>query len=179
MRDFKKLDHFKGFAYYHGNPKYDNRWKSHIDFIKHNKNDIDRIMVSNSETEELMLESQFDRHKLFKIPISVDYSLFNARKDLEKNTLRDNFNIPKHSFVIGSFQKDGEGWGRGLKPKLIKGPDIFVNTIKLLKNRIKNLFVLLSGPSRGYVKKQLIENNIPFKHINLKIIPKHLYSTIS
>tara|TARA_Y100000590_G_scaffold465642_1_gene638506 strand:- start:10 stop:1095 length:1086 start_codon:yes stop_codon:yes gene_type:complete len=168
MRDFNKFDHKKGFAYYHGHPKYDNKWKSHIEFIKKNKNQIDRIMVSNSEIEELILENNFQRHKLFKIPISVDYSLFNSRFELEQNELRSRFNIPKNSFIIGSFQKDGEGWGRGLKPKLIKGPDIFVKTMIKLKDKIDNLYILLSGPSRGYVKKELSKNNIPFKHINLK-----------
>ena len=29
-----------------------------------------------------------------------------------------------------------------------------------------NLYVVLSGPSRGYVQKKLIENNIQFKHFN-------------
>ncbi len=168
MRDFNKFDYKKGFAYYHGHPKYNNKWKTHIDFIKKNKNKIDRIMVSNSEIEELMLEINFEKHKLFKIPISVDYSLFNRRYELEKNDLRNRFNIPKNSFIIGSFQKDGEGWGRGLEPKLIKGPDIFVKTMIHLKDKIDNIFVLLSGPSRGYVKKELNKNNIPFKHINFK-----------
>jgi len=168
MRDFNKFDHLKGFAYYHGHPKYDNKWISHINFIKRNKNNIDRIMVSNSETEDLILENQFDKNKLFKIPISVDYSLFNVRQEFEKKRLRSRFNIPKDAFVIGSFQKDGEGWRRGLNPKLIKGPDIFVKTLKQLKNKIKDLYILLSGPSRGYVKNELIKNNIPFKHINFK-----------
>ena len=168
MKIFHKLDHFKGFAYYHGNPKYDNKWNSHIKFIKKNHDKIDRIMVSNTETENLILENNFDKNKLFKIPISVDYALFNARQDLNKLELRKQFKIPAECFVIGSFQKDGEGWGRGLKPKLIKGPDIFIETIKKLKNKIDKLYILLSGPSRGYIQNELVKINIPFRYINFK-----------
>ena len=64
------------------------------------------------------------------------------------------------------FQKDGEGWGRGLKPKLIKGPDIFIETIKKLKNKIDKLYILLSGPSRGYIQNELVKINI--RYINFK-----------
>ena len=53
--------------------------------------------------------------------------------------------------VIGSFQKDGKGWGEGNEPKLIKGPD-----------------VLLTGPARGYVKTGLESLKIPCKHLYLQ-----------
>ena len=49
--------------------------------------------------------------------------------------IKHNLGIPEDYLVIGSFQKDGEGWGEGLKPKLIKGPDIFIETIKLIKQK--------------------------------------------
>ena len=45
----------------------------------------------------------------------------------------------------------GVGWGDGLEPKLIKGPDVLLQTVALLRQRIPELFVLLSGPARGYV----------------------------
>ena len=63
--------------------------------------------------------------------------------------------ISKHFIVIGSFQKDGSGWKDGLNPKLIKGPDLFVSTLKLLFSRGYPVFALLTGPARGYVKKEL------------------------
>jgi glycosyltransferase involved in cell wall biosynthesis len=66
--------------------------------------------------------------------------------------------------VIGSFQKDGVGWGNGDEPKLIKGPDIFLKVIEKLRHDIPNLFVLLSGPSRGYVKKGLDAMGVPYRH---------------
>ena len=35
-----------------------------------------------------------------------------------------------------------------------------------MKEKIPELFVLLSGPSRGYVKKELEKINVKYKHIN-------------
>ena len=72
--------------------------------------------------------------------------------------------ISKHFIVIGSFQKDGSGWKDGLDPKYIKGPDLFVSTLKLLLSRGYPVFALLTGPARGYVKKELEKCGIPYFH---------------
>jgi glycosyltransferase involved in cell wall biosynthesis len=72
--------------------------------------------------------------------------------------------IPDEAFVVGSFQKDGVGWEEGLEPKWIKGPDVLVETLGLLRERIPGLHVLLSGPARGYVKSKLARRQIPYTH---------------
>ena len=36
-----------------------------------------------------------------------------------------NLNISEHEIVIGSFQKDGDGWNDGKTPKFIKGRYLF------------------------------------------------------
>jgi len=64
---------------------------------------------------------------------------------------------------IGSFQKDGVGWGEGLEPKLIKGPDIFLETVRRLSMSYP-IFVLLTGPARGYIKRGLEASGIPYRH---------------
>ena len=38
---------------------------------------------------------------------------------------RDRFNV----MLVGSFQKDGVGWGVGSEPKLIKGPDVLLDVV--------------------------------------------------
>ena len=53
------------------------------------------------------------------------------------------------------------------EPKLIKGPDVFCDLVKRIKKKV-SIHVLLTGPARGYVKKKLIEYNIPFSHVFLK-----------
>ena len=55
-----------------------------------------------------------------------------------------------------------------MDPKLIKGPDVFINCMNLLKSKIPHLQVLLTGPSRGDVKKKLNELKIPYQHHYIK-----------
>jgi glycosyltransferase involved in cell wall biosynthesis len=43
--------------------------------------------------------------------------------------------------------------------------------MKLLKRDVPDLFVLLSGPARGFVKKGLDELQIPYRHIYLQSYP--------
>ena len=47
--------------------------------------------------------------------------------------------------MVGSFQKDGVGWAEGLEPKLIKGPDVLVAALELLKAEVPELFVVLTA----------------------------------
>ena len=54
--------------------------------------------------------------------------------------------------------------GFGNNPKLIKGPDIFLKVIKILKDKIPNLYIFLTGPSRGYTKIGLRKMGVPFYH---------------
>jgi glycosyltransferase involved in cell wall biosynthesis len=70
-------------------------------------------------------------------------------------------------FIVGSFQKDGVGWGEGLEPKLIKGPDVFVATLERVRQAIPELVVLLTGPARGYVRRELDQRGIPYEHLLL------------
>lgn len=102
------------------------------------------------------------------IPIPVDTSCFHPQSVSQRNTVRNNIGASSNSFVIGSFQKDGIGWQKGMSPKLVKGPDIFLSTLSHLKSRtIRPLFVLLTGPSRGYIKEGLRSLGIPFYHTYL------------
>ena len=73
--------------------------------------------------------------------------------------MRSKYNLNEDSFIIGSFQRDTEG--KDLKsPKLIKGPDRFVEIVKFFALKNDNLIVLLTGYRRQYVIKRLEEENI-------------------
>lgn len=125
---------------------------------------IELIHTSCTLTKKSLTELGVNKEKIVVIPLGVDLNLFRPPSAEEKRKLRKELNIPENRVVIGSFQKDGVGWGRGLVPKLIKGPDIFVEVVdKLSKNY--PIFVLLVGPARGYVEEQLLKRNIPFKSI--------------
>lgn len=124
------------------------------------------IHTSCESTRQTLLHAGVDLNKLVVIPLGIDRKLFTLTNDEKKRTIREQLGIPMNRLVIGSFQKDGMGWGEGMEPKLIKGPDIFVEVVSQLKHL--NPFVLLTGPARGYVKRELEDHNIPFKHVYLK-----------
>ena len=69
--------------------------------------------------------------------------------------------LPAAAFVVGSFQKDGVGWGEGLEPKLVKGPDVLVAALERMRADVPELHVLLTGPARGYVRRELDRLGVP------------------
>jgi glycosyltransferase involved in cell wall biosynthesis len=118
---------------------------------------------------DIVLDSGIDERKVFQIPISIEIEnfLFSTSKE-SRTKAKEALNIDSDSFLIGSFQKDGIGWGSGNQPKMIKGPDIFLKVVGALKDKYPELSVLLTGPARGYVKLGLEAMNIKYYHYNLK-----------
>lgn len=161
------------FPFYHGYPSSGNELvlTCHKNLKKYHPR-ISRIQVSHSYMRDIILESGIDKEKVFLIPIAIADGIFEPQTTELKKQYRQKYEIPNEAVVIGSFQKDGEGWGEGLEPKLVKGPDTFLKTVKILKESVPELFVLLSGPARGYVKKGLEELKIPYKHVYLKNYPE-------
>ncbi len=161
------------FPYYHGYPSsgetaavecYQNLKKYHQRIAK--------IQVSHSYMKEIILDSGIDPNKVLLIPIAINSDFFQLQSADSKKHARHRYGIPQEAMVVGSFQKDGNGWGQGNEPKLIKGPDIFLKAVGILKKSVPELFVLLSGPARGYVKKGLERLKIPYKHIYLRYYPE-------
>jgi glycosyltransferase involved in cell wall biosynthesis len=110
-----------------------------------------------------LIEFGIPKEKITVIPLGVSLNVFSVPTSQQKESVRSKLGISKGKVVIGSFQKDGDGWGRGLKPKLIKGPDIFCDVIEQLQKQY-DLFVLLTGPARGYVKGRLEKAGVPYLH---------------
>lgn len=166
------LPHRIGFSYFHGLPQtgdedFDGVYRA---LQKHHEK-ISRIQVSHTEMHNAILQTGIDPAKVFLIPIGINTGFFPFRSVEMKKNARAELGIPQSAFVVGSFQKDGVGWGDGMEPKLIKGPDVFVDVMKRLKHDVPELFVLLSGPARGFVKKGLEEAGIPYWHGYLKSYP--------
>ena len=134
------------------------------------------IHTSCQKTKKQLIELGVKKNKIVVIPLGVDLDLFKPASAKEKQEIKRELSIPKDKIVIGSFQKDGVGWGRGLEPKMIKGPDIFVRVMGELSKRYP-VFVLLVGPSRGYMENELKKRGVPFKSIgylkNFKDIGKY------
>ena len=135
----------------------DTRIKLFIKAIKY----IDIWHTSCNLTKDKLINLGVSKDRIVVIPLGVELHHFKPIKN--KNKIRQELRIPNNKIVIGSFQKDGNGWGKGLKPKLIKGPDIFCDVVEKLSKKY-DIFVLLTGPARGYVKKRLEVARIPYKH---------------
>ncbi len=160
---YRALGNKLAFDYYHGDPSITPEFSSIFERLKKHKDHFHRIRVSHSGIENLLMNEGFS-DKVFRIPIGINTNFFSLQTNQKKFLTREKLGIPQSSFVIGSFQKDGNGWGEGLSPKLIKGPDVLLDVLRILKNYIPEIFVLLTGPSRGYVINGLERLKIPYKH---------------
>jgi len=125
------------------------------------------VVTSCTLTAEKLLRWGVPQGKLKVVPLGVDINLFRLPSIEEKTFARRKFGVPDEAICIASFQKDGVGWGEGLEPKLEKGPDVFLKVITIL-SREYPLFVLLTGPARGYVKRGLEKLNVPYHHSFVK-----------
>lgn len=162
-----------GFSYFHGLPRTgDEDFDKVYRGLQNHHQKISRIQVSHTEMRDAVLQTGIDPVKVFLIPIGINTDFFPFRSTDMKKRMRAELGIPQSAFVVGSFQKDGVGWGNGMEPKLIKGPDVFLETIRRLKHNVPELFVLLTGPARGYVKHGLEEMGVPYKHTYYKHYPE-------
>jgi len=167
-----ELPHRMGLAYFHGRPgsgvpEFDVLYKR----LRQHHHRIDRVQVSHSEMRDIVLESGIDASKVFQIPIGVNPSFFVPRTPELRRAARERHGIPQSAVTIGSFQKDGEGWGDGMEPKRIKGPDIFLDVVAGLRAQVPELYVVLTGPARGYVQAGLERLGIPYRHLYLNHYP--------
>lgn len=151
-------------SYFHGKYEDGPDVARHIDNFISSIPKLRYVITPASHIEKRLLSWGIPQNKLVKIPIGVDAKVFYRPSFIERSLARKKLNIPDDAIVIGSFQKDGVGWGEGDQPKLIKGPDIFVDAVDLI-SRHKKIIVLLTGPARGYIKNRLNELNIPFIHL--------------
>ncbi len=137
----------------------ENRYKLIKEAVKY----VDIWHTSCHLTKNKMIKLGIPADKIIVVPLGVDLNYFAKASIKNKKLRREQLQIPNDKLVIGSFQKDGNGWGEGLEPKLIKGPDIFCDVVERL-SKTYDVFVLLTGPARGYVKHRLDKANIPYCH---------------
>lgn len=108
--------------------------------------------------------SKLTNKKIISIPFWVDDKIFKNLED--KTNLRRNLGFSDKDFLIGSFQRDTEG--KDLKsPKLIKGPDIFLEIIKKYYSQRDNSIVVLTGKRRDYLINNFQEQNINYKYFEM------------
>ena len=59
-----------------------------------------------------MLDSGVASERVFRIPIGIDLEHFTVPDEGARLAARERLGLPHSAFVVGSFQKDGVGWGR-------------------------------------------------------------------
>jgi len=128
---------------------------------------VEKVVTSSSIGKERLLGWGVSQSKIALIPLGVDLRCFRLATVAQRRSWRERLEVPEGAICIGSFQKDGNGWGEGLEPKLVKGPDIFLEAVRRLAECYP-LFVLLTGPARGYVKRGLETLGLPYRHDYLR-----------
>ena len=163
--DLIKCSNRIALAYFHGKPiPEEPGFQRCLDSLTKNHHHISRVQVSNSAFRDFVLATGIDPTKVFLIPIGINPTIFKEQTKDSKRAVRERLGIPDNAKVIGSFQKDGVGWGDGMKPKLIKGPDTFLKVIQELRKQVPELHVMLTGPARGYIKAGLEEMKVSYTH---------------
>ena len=150
-------------TFFHGKYGDSESINQRYNLLKDNINQIDAVIYSNSIMHKRLLDFGIPEPKLFYVPVGVDTEVFKPTSEDQIKLIRNHFRIPHNALVIGSFQKDGQGWDDGFISKPEKGPDILVKTLAKV-NKHTPVFCVLSGPARGYVKSGLQKHDIPFCH---------------
>ena len=144
----------------------------HIDFDKFTEKDKEEFyirdefvdiyhVISNKTISQLR---KLTDKKIISIPFWVDQNIFYEIQN--KKDLRKKFNFNTDDYLIGSFQRDTEGSDL-VTPKLIKGPDIFLEIVTDLFTKNKNMKVVLAGKRRNYLIENLKKREIPFKYFEM------------
>lgn len=128
---------------------------------------VDFVHTAAQITEDKLVQHGMNSEKIIRIGLDVNLKLFHPIDSNKKVALLNKLGLPTDKILVGSFQKDGNGWGEGLEPKLIKGPDIFCDVIQNIAKDYP-IHVVLTGPARGYVKNRLSLAGIPYTHVYLK-----------
>ena len=124
----------------------------------------DIFQTNNIKNEKFMKEIGFTK-PIITVPL---WNNENIWKSIDVK--RVDLGLPEDAYLVGSFQRDTEGAGIPMgiyKPKLEKGPDIFIKTIELLRYKHENLQVVLTGRCRQYVMNELKRIGIVYHYFEM------------
>jgi len=158
-----------GFKYYSKNNRVVLTWyhvvpdDPRVKFVSELNKCVDTIHTSCNLTASRLVELGLEKKKIKLIPLGIDLEMFKQFDTSQRQLFKKSIGLPENKIIIGSFQKDGNGWGNGDTPKLIKGPDVFCDVVERL-SKTYPIHVLLTGPARGYVRNRLTAVGIPFTH---------------
>lgn len=107
--------------------------------------------------------------RTYYVPYAVDTRTFYpVRYKIALDKWHETWNIPKGKYLIGNFHRDTEG--ADLKsPKMQKGPDRFVEIMRALQSRGLSIHVVLAGPRRHWIRKELKRLGVPYTFVGKAI----------
>ena len=156
-----------GLSYFHGRPgtpgfpEFDRAFEA----LRANAARVERVHVTHAEMHKHAEAAGVPGERIHRIPIGIELDRFPLVTPELRAEGRAALGLPAEAFVVGSFQKDGVGWGEGLEPKAIKGPDVLVAALERIRAAAPELVVLLTGPARGFVRRALEHAGIAHRHV--------------
>ena len=161
-----RSSHRLGLSYFHGRPgtpgypEFDRAYEA----LQRDPERFERVHVTHAELEDVVRSAGVDPSRIHRIPIGIELERFPPTDASRRLAARMTLGLPETAFVVGSFQKDGVGFGDGDEPKTIKGPDVLVAALDAAGRELDDLVVLLTGPARGYVRRELERRGVPYVH---------------
>lgn len=123
---------------------------------------VDAFHVISIETKEILM--RLTTKPIYFLPLWVNQNIW-FEKD-NKSEIRKKYGFNSKQYLIGSFQRDTEG-GDLVSPKLVKGPDIFLEIVNKLYEKNKNISIVLTGTRRQYIISELNKLKIPYKYFEM------------
>ena len=123
---------------------------------------VDAFHVISIETKEILM--RLTTKPIYFLPLWVNQNIW-FEKD-NKSEIRKKYGFNSKQYLIGSFQRDTEGSDL-VSPKLVKGPDIFLEIVNKLYEKNKNISIVLTGTRRQYIISELNKLKIPYKYFEM------------
>tara|TARA_B100001996_G_scaffold125819_1_gene95343 strand:- start:19 stop:963 length:945 start_codon:yes stop_codon:yes gene_type:complete len=123
---------------------------------------VDEYHVISKKTYQQV--SKLTQKKITVLPFWVNRNIWYKIKNNKE--LKIKYNLKEESFLVGSFQRDSEGANPN-QPKLSKGPDRFLEVVKDLNNKHKNLHIVLTGKRRDYLVNELKKYQINYSYFEM------------
>lgn len=96
------------------------------------------------------------------VPYAIDEKLFFPIAD--RAALREKYGIPREAYIVGNFHRDSEGADLA-SPKLQKAPETMVAILRQVRAAGGSPHVLLAGPRRHWIRRELAREGIPFTFV--------------
>lgn len=120
-----------------------------------------RVQVWSSLYVPVVRELGVPDERIVLLPLGLRTDAFPPDRGSREDA-KTRLGIRPDAICVGSFQRDGDD-----EPKLVKGPDVLVELAGRLARRSDRIVVLLTGPARGWVRRELEARSVPFRYFGV------------